>query len=268
MKSKFIIFFSFITILIFSGCSVKEDTLFQSDANSSKVNTTVSDQEYQKEVTFENKIQPNDRVSIFIYIQSGAGSQQMNSILTSRNTNTNTLNQENVGLLVTQDGTVRLPLIGATKITGYTEDEASKMLIKKYKKYIRNPYITVEILNQRVVVVGEVQKPGIVPVVNGTMNLLEALSRSGGLKDLADRSEIKIIRGDLRHPNIRTIDLTKAKNLTYSSLILKPNDIVYAQPRKMKGINKAFNEAAPFWNLLGSILTPFVQVRDLHNWNQ
>ena len=268
MKSKLIIFFSFITILIFSGCSVKNDTLFQSDANSSKVNTAVSDQEYQSEATYEYKIQPNDRLSIFIYVQSGAGSQQMNSILTSKNTNTNTLNQENVGLLVTQDGTVRLPLIGSTKVTGYTQDEASKMLIKKYKKYIRNPYITVEILNQRVIVVGEVGKPGIVPVVNGTMNLLEALSRSGGLKDLADRSEIKIVRGNLRHPDIRTVDLTKAKNLTYSSLLLQPNDIVYAQPRRMKGINKIFTEAAPFWNLASSILAPFVQVKDLHHWNR
>ena len=191
----------------------------------------------------------------------------MNSILTSKNTNTNTLNQENVGLLVTQDGTVRLPLIGATKVTGYTQDEASKMLIKKYKKYIRNPYITVEILNQRIIVVGEVNKPGVVPVVNGTMNLLEAISRSGGMTNLADRSVIKVVRGDLRHPQIRTIDLTKTKNLTYTSLLLKPNDIVYFQPRRMKGINKVFNEIRPFWNLASSVLAPFVQIKELHNWD-
>ena len=270
MKSRFIIFLSFITILIFSGCSVKNDTLFQNDTKNGTVqaNTKISDKDYQDEMTFEYKIQPNDRLSIFVYVQSGAGSQQMNSILTSKNTNTNTLNQENVGLLVTQNGTVRLPLIGSIKIVGYTQDGASKMLIKKYKKYIRNPYITVEIMNQRVVVVGEVRNPGVVPVVNGTMNLLEAISRSGGLKDLADRSEIKIVRGNLRHPQIRVVDLTKVKNLTYSSLLLKPNDIVYAQPRRMKGINKAFREAAPFWNLASSILAPFVQIRDLHNWDQ
>ena len=270
MKSIFMVLISLIAISVFSGCSIKNDTLFQNNTKEGAVQakTTVSDQEYQKETSYEYKIQPNDRLSIFIYVQSGAGSQQMNSILTSKNTNTNTLNQENVGLLVTQDGTVRLPLIGSTKVTGFTQDGASKMLIEKYKKYIRNPYITVEILNQRVIVVGEVQKPGIVPVVNGTMNLLEALSRSGGLKDLADRSEIKIVRGDLRHPNIQTIDLTKTKNLIYSSLLLQPNDIVYAQPRQMKGINKVFAEAAPFWNLASSILAPFVQIRDLHHWDK
>jgi len=254
-----IIFLGVLFTLVFSGCSMKEYKLFQS----SDEITTISQESYDDEVVFENIIAPNDRVDITVYIQAGQGSQQMTSILTSRETNTSNPIQENIGLLVTQKGTVRLPLIGSFKVVGLTQDQASNMLIKEYKKYIRNPYVLVEIKNQRVIVIGEVKNPGIVSVTNGTMNIIEAIARSGDLTDYASRVNVKVIRGDLRKPEIRNIDITNMSALSLSSLYLKPNDILYVQPRDMKGFNQAFNEISPLWNTISSILNPFVQRKTL-----
>ena len=245
-------------LILFSGCSMKEYKLFQEKENSENQDklTLVPKDEYNEEMVFENIIAPNDRVDITVYIQAGQGSQQMTSILTSRDTSTSNEIQENIGLLVTQRGTVRLPLLGSVPISGLTQDEASEMLITEYKKYIRNPYVLVEIKNQRVVVIGEIKKPGIVSVTNGTMNVIEAIARSGDLTDLASRTNIKVIRGNLRDPEIRNIDLTNMSALAVSSMYLKPNDILYVQPRNLKGYNRAFNEISPFWNMLTSILDP------------
>jgi polysaccharide export outer membrane protein len=248
-------------LLLFSGCTLKDDRLFQNvpgdDANASKV----SDKEYEQEVRYEYKIAPNDRLSITVYVQSGSGSQQMSSILASSDTTRQGLESvdASAGLLVTHKGTVRLPLIGAVKVAGLTEDQASEMLIKEYKKYIRNPYVEVEITNQRIIVIGEVNQPGIVPVVNGTMNLIEVISRCGYLRENASRTDIKIVRGDLRHPKIRTIDLTDGEELASTSMLLQPNDIVYVQARQMNAFNKAFNETVPFFKTVSAILNPFVQ---------
>ena len=253
------IFLGVLFALIFSGCSMKEYKLFQS---SDEV-TLVSQESYDDEVVFENIIAPNDRVDITVYIQAGQGSQQMTSMLTSRETNVSNDIQENVGLLVTQKGTVRLPLIGSFKIQGLTQDEASNKLIQEYKKYIRNPYVLEEIKNQRVIVIGEVKSPGIVSVTNGTMNVIEAIARSGDLTDYASRVNVKVIRGDLRNPEIRNIDMTNMSALSLSSLYLKPNDILYVQPRNMKGFNQAFNEISPLWNTMSAILNPFVQRKTL-----
>jgi len=247
-------------IFIFTGCSMKEYKLFQSEDKITKV----SQESYEEEVVFENIIAPNDRVDITVYIQASQDSQQMTSILTSRETNTsNTTIEENIGLLVTQDGTVRLPLIGTFKVEGLTQDEASKQLIEKYKRFIRNPYVLVEIKNQRVIVIGEVKNPGIVSVTNGTMNVIEAIARSGDLTDFASRSNVKVIRGDLRKPTIRNIDMTNMSALSVSSLYLKPNDILYIQPRNMKGFNQAFKEISPLFDTISSILNPFVQRKTL-----
>lgn len=260
---KRIIFISILFALLFSGCSMKEYKLFQEKSENQDKLTIIPDSEYKKEVVFENIIAPNDRVDVTVYIQAGQGSQQMASILTSRDSSNNTTIQEEVGLLVTQKGNVRLPLLGSVNIAGLTQDEASDMLIKEYKKYIRNPYVIVEIKNQRVIVIGEVNAPGIVPVINGTMNVIEAIARTGDLTDMASRTNIKIVRGDLRKPEIRNIDLTQMSALSISSLYLKPNDIVYIQPRDLKGYNKAFNEINPFFNMLSSILDPLNQRKSL-----
>jgi polysaccharide export outer membrane protein len=249
------------SLLLLSGCTLKDDRLFQNIPGTDNNTTVVSDEEYEQEVKYEYKIAPNDRLSITVYVQSGSGSQQMNSILASSDTTRQGLESidASAGLLVTQEGTVRLPLIGSVKIAGYTEDQASKVLIKKYKKYIRNPYVEVEITNQRIIVIGEVNKPGIVPVVNGTMNLVEVISRCGYLTENAARTNIKIVRGDLRHPTIRNIDLTDGKSIVSTSMLLQPNDIVYVQARQMNAFNKAFNETVPFFKTVSAILNPFVQ---------
>ena len=261
MRKNFISLAIFIIALAVTGCSIKDDRLFQGKGMHDGETTIVSDEQYAKEVEFEYKIAPNDRLAITTYVQSGTNSQQMNSILANTDTTRQGLQSIDAaaGLLVTQSGEVRLPLIGSIKIIGLTEDQAAHKLIAEYQKYIRNPYVTVEITNQRIIVIGEVQQPGIVPVVNGTMNLIEVISRSGYLTEKASRTDIRIVRGNLRNPEIRSIDLTDGKSLLTTNLLLQPNDIVYVPARQMDGFNKAFNESMPFFQAVSTMLAPFVQ---------
>jgi len=261
---KILLITIFIFSVVFSGCSMKEYTLFQ-DENRSEKPTDVNESVYHEEMVFENKIQPNDRVGIMVYNQSGAGPGQLTSMISSRGSQqSGSGDQETQGLLVTQEGTVRLPLIGSVKIQGLTEDEAAKYLMEQYGKYLRNPYVTVEIMNQRIFILGEVHHPGVVPVTNGTMNLIEAIARSGDLTDFAERRGVLVLRGDLRHPHVRMIDLTQMSTIEISSLYLKPNDIVYVQPRASKGRKIAFDEISPPFQLITSILAPFVNITYLY----
>ena len=255
-----------ILLLLVQGCSMKEYRLFQ-DENLSDEPTAIDDGTYKDEMIFENIIAPNDRVAIMVYNQAAAGSGQLTSMVSSRGSaNAATVGRdESLGLLVTQQGAVRLPLIGMQKISGMTEDQAAEFLIEQYRKYVRNPYVTVEIMNQRIFVLGEVKEAGVVPVTNGMMNLVEAIARSKDLTDYADRTNIKIIRGDLRKPEVRVVDLTNISAISLTSLYLKPNDIVYVQPRAMKGYNMAFKEIAPPFQLLSAMLQPFVNIVYLDN---
>ncbi len=252
-----------VTAIFFAGCSAnKEFVYFNQNMDENKIVKEVPDSEYEAEKRFEWKISQGERVEITVFNQTGTSAGgQMNSLLgtSSQSTYLNPTGTE--GILVPYDGIIRLPLIGKIKISGFTEAEAADKIMQEYKKYLRNPYVEVKIRNQKLIVLGEVKGPGVVPVTNGTMTLFEALAASGDLTDDAMRTNILILRGDLRNPEVRQVDLTDMSKLRLSSLILRPNDIVYVQPRYMKAINKEFIEKSQFFRFLNTIMSPFLTYR-------
>ena len=256
-------YFSYAMLIAFvlgsSGCAVKDYKYIEKDdTNNTKIITKVDDAEYKKEEMFEWKITKGDRIEIQAFNQSSnANNGQLTELLSNSGQNVTQNRYGDEGLLIPPSGKVNLPLIGSIKLSGLTEKEASKKLIKEYKKYLRNPYVHVRILNQKLFVLGEVKNPGTVLVTNGTMSLFEALANRGDVTDYADRTKIKIIRGSLRNPEIREINLTDLNSIRYASLILRPNDIVYVEPRDSKASAVGAQEKLPSWQLIGAILAPF-----------
>ena len=249
----------FMLILLLTACSTKDYNRFSNNLAEKDIIQKVSDEQYQKESIFEWKVAQGDRVEITAFNQSSTGSGQLNRLLSSGGQRAYTNRVGDEGILIGADGLVNLPLIGLIKISGLTETQAAQTLIQEYKKYLRNPYVAVKILNQRLFVLGEVEKPGTVLVTNGTMSLFEALATSGDITDDAKRTNIKIIRGNLRNPEVREVDLTDLSSIRLSSLILQPNDIVYVEARDSKGSNIGIQEEMPFLQLISAILNPFTQ---------
>lgn len=266
-KGKHVFLFFLITLLLGACTGNREYRLFNKD-DSTPVITQTKDDEFAKEKSFQWKIAKGDRVSITAYNQSATVNQLSQLLSTGGETTNFTQRIGDEGALVGNEGTIILPLIGKVKIAGLTEEEAAEKLIVAYKKYLRTPFVTVKLLGQKLFVLGEVKRPGTIIVTHGTMTLYEALATSGDLTDDAMRTNIKILRGDLRKPEVHEVDLTDMSTMRFASLMLRPNDVVYVQPRFMKAINKNFTEQMPFFDLLAAILTPYVQIKvveDLDN---
>lgn len=255
-----------VAALFFYGCGTKTFTMLQDKNEPIK---SVDDANYTEEVDFEWKIARGDRVEIVVATQNfGETTEQFNPIVNTPNKmQASSIKDGSEGFLVPKDGFIRMPLIGMFKIMGLTEAEAIDRLTIEYKKYLKNPYVTVKILNQKIFVLGEVKKPGVVPVLNGTINLFEALAHSGDLTDAAERTNIKIVRGGLRTPQVREVNVADMSALKLSSLILRPNDIVYVQPRGMKPYNVAFEEQTTFFKMLHFMLLPFVDYTTIKKGN-
>lgn len=243
-------------LLLLTGCSIKEYKLFQPDENTT-IEHSASKQELKESVRYENKISPGDRVAIDVfnvYRQTTTGTEQLSASVSSGSL----LDNQN-GYLVSQNGTVFLPLIGEVHLQGLTTEQASKKLTDKYGKYLRHPFVNVAILNQRVYVLGEVKNPGMVPVLNETMTIFEAIARSGDFTDYGKRDDILIIRGNINdNPEIREIDMSHMASLRVSDLVLRPDDIIYVQPRDMKATNIAIGEWTPILNLITNVITTWV----------
>jgi len=249
--------------LFVSGCSTTTYKLF--DDNGTAIRS-VEDSNYSEETQFEWKIVKGDRIEIIVANQStGDGNQELNVLLNTAGRMNYQTRDGTEGFLIPNDGTVRLPLVGAVKIAGLTEAEATDTLTNSYRKFLKSPFVSVKILNQKLFVLGEVRKPGVIQVTNGTMSLFEALAYAGDLTDDAERTNVKIVRGGLRAPMVREINMADLSRMKLTSLLLQPNDIIYVQPRDMKAYNVAFKEQMPFFDMLTSMLAPFVSYTSIKN---
>jgi len=92
-------------------------------------------------------------------------------------------------------GYVSVPLIGSMKAAGMDSRELEGKITEALKgDYLVNPRVSVEVMNFRpFFILGEVNKPGSYPYVNG-LTVLNAVALAGGYTARAKTSSVMIIR--------------------------------------------------------------------------
>lgn len=197
---------------------------------------------------FEYKIQPHDRLAITAYKYPEITPTEMNTR----------------GVLVDSNGDVNLPLVHKVHLAGLTQSQATKKLERLYKKYLRDPSFNVEVLNKRVYVLGEVNKPGVIPLDRERLTILEAIAYAGDLKDNAQRDNIIILSPDSTgRLHMRKIDLTNFDAMQASNMLIKPNDIIYVQPDGWKKLRVNTQNLSTVVNAISSAVTPYVLLKKL-----
>lgn len=245
--NKLIILFSI--ILLLTGCAKKEEFILFQTAQTNEKN---SKQNKEKTPEISYKIAPRDKLDIQVFNYSELTTKiDVDSDPTDRATT------------VASDGTVTMPLLGRVKISELTKEEASLMLQERYREFLKQPEVKIEILNQRIYVIGEVNKPGVVPLVEESISLIEAIAQAGDINIYGERRSIKIIRGDHRNPTISSVDLTKLASLQTNDLMLTPGNVVYVEPNNMRATNVNIGEYLPMLQLVNSILSPFTNIKYL-----
>jgi len=79
-----------------------------------------------------------------------------------------------------------------------------------------------------------VSRPGMYKVYQSEINLFEAISMAGNMTNFAKNDEVKIIRQTDRGSEIISVDMGQADILSSPYYYLKPNDIIYVEPLKIK----------------------------------
>ena len=244
-------YFLLAVVIALSGCSTKDDYILFNKTHPSKSKTITTT---LKNVDFEYKIQPHDRLSIIIYKHP-----ELSSINPA-------YAQSERGLLIDSKGDIRLPLIKKIHLGGLTQPEAEAALTEAYKVYLKKPDIHLEVINKRAYVIGEVKSPGEIVLDNEQLPLLQVLAKAGDLTDQANRDSILVMRKTGNSEVTSTIvSLTDIHSIISANLMIKPNDIVYVMPNGMKAFNTQVNEISPVFRLISNILQPFVNIKFLSN---
>lgn len=128
-------------------------------------------------------------------------------------------------LQVRPDGRITLPLIGDIAATGRTPAELRDSIATSLREYVTNPVVTVivqEAVAAQVYVIGEVFAPG-AQVMQGPLTALQALAQAGGLKDFADKNDIRVLRKG-------TSGLTQTIEFAYKDALKGRVEPLYLQP--------------------------------------
>ena len=140
---------------------------------------------------------------------------------------TSPLSQAQSGFEVDQSGVLEFPYAGKMQVAGLTPEQAHAQLTKKLARYLKNPKVTLRMLSyrsKRVYLDGEIKAPGVQPINDIPMTLIEAINRSGGMLPSADQSRIIINRnGKAYHINL---PLLVQKGIDPSSIMLANGDVV------------------------------------------
>ena len=114
-----------------------------------------------------------------------------------------------------------------------------------------NPNVHVNLVNAKVSVLGEVNKPGQVPMTSGRITLLDALAAAGDMTPYGRRDNVLVTREVDGKIEIARLNLRSADIYTSPYYFLQQNDVVYVSPNKVRVVSSA---NASLWFSLVSTL--------------
>lgn len=206
--------------LFFSSCTPHKNTAyFQTVPYNSEVQTLITKD-------FEHRVRPDDVLDIMFY------SPVRDIVL---------YNGSPEGFLVDKNGNIQVYNIGNVKVIGLTlEGVKQKLTSILQPDYFKQLSVSARFKNHRIVVLGDVGAPGIVPMVTEHMSLLEVISVRGDLRPTAKRDNILVIRNTDRGKLFYRVNLLDGSVFNSDYYYLHDDDIVYVE-----GIAKDPNALTP-----------------------
>lgn len=149
----------------------------------------------------------------------------------------------NERVTVRPDGMISLQLVDGIKAAKLTPSELKRVLVEKYSKSLRNPEVNIivkEFSEQKIFVGGEVNVPGVIPLV-GKMTSLRAIMHAGGFKNTAAPESVVIIRNQEKDkPLFMTINLKEDMRNpdSHNDVALRPFDVVIVPKSTIAKLNQ------------------------------
>ena len=171
--------------------------------------------------------------------------------------------QDVTGVLVNSQGNIRLPLVKSVHVAGLTQTQAQRKIEKAYGSFLEDAELSLDVLNKRAYILGEVNKPGPVKLFNEKATLLQILAQAGDLTTSANRHAIVVMKYRNNKAYTQTLNLTGASAIKVASTMIYPNDVVYVTPSDMKAYNVGLEELFPAVKMAGAITQPIVNVKYL-----
>ncbi|WP_129649072.1 polysaccharide biosynthesis/export family protein [Bacteroides salyersiae] len=216
-------------IAFLASCSAPKEVLYLQDIASIK--------EENIDKNYEVIIHKDDLLAILVNSKDPELALPFNMpVVTYQIGAQTTAQQRLLGYLVDQNGDIDFPILGKIHVEGLTRMQVTELIKQKLmsEDLIKDPIVTVQFLNFKVSVMGEVTRPGTFDISGDRITLLEALSMAGDLTIYGRRDRVAVIREKDGKRRILYHDLRSSEIFQSPCYYLQQNDIVYVEPNKAK----------------------------------
>lgn len=239
MKKAITLFCTMLIIVVsmLTSCvSQKKILYFQ---NETMLNdSTFTSIEYENERHFDYKVQPGD----ILYIKIASLDERFAAYFNTTNNNVggsggNSSGNASLylnGYNIDAEGYIDLPIIGKVQVKDKTIAEIQETVQLLMNEYLKETVVYVKLGVFNLTILGEVAKPGQYQVYQSDINIFQAMALAGNATDYANKSNIKIIHQTPKGSQIVRININDADVLSSPHYYLKPNDIIYVEPMKIK----------------------------------
>ncbi|MBQ1761030.1 MAG: polysaccharide biosynthesis/export family protein [Prevotella sp.] len=224
--------FTLVLTMMFASCVPQKKMIYLKDAEMAAANIS---KEYVNDRSVNYKLQPGD--NLFIRVLNTIDERSASAIsgeYTNRSYMSSDASIYLQSYTLDEEGCIEMPLTGKIELKNLTIDEAKEKLQTELAKYVNQTTLIVKLSNFNLTVLGEVTRPGMYKVYQSQINLFEAISMAGNMTNFAKNSEVRIIRQTDNGSEVVTVDMGQADILSSPYYYLKPNDIIYVEPLKIK----------------------------------
>ena len=211
-------------------------------------------------------IQPQDKISIVVSTTNSELAKPYNLPRVTYN-----LGAENdvvgsggssnvLGYVVDNSGNINMAGLGKMHVAGMNRWELSDYVrqILIDRKLLTEPNVTVEFMNFKVSVLGEVGSPGTYNISGDKVTILQALSLAGDLTIMGKRDNITVLREQGKERTFYHLDLRDTEIFNSPAYYLQQSDVVYVYPSKVRAGQSRINEnnfrSFNFWVSIPSML--------------
>jgi len=141
--------------------------------------------------------------------------------------------------IVDEEGNLEFPVLGKLHVAGLRRSEVAELIKSDLEKQVLNPMVHVNLLSATVSVLGEVNRPGQIPLTSGRITILDALAGAGDMTPYGRRDNVLVTREVNGKLEIARLNMRSADIYTSPYYYLQQNDVVYVSPNKVRAISSA-----------------------------
>ena len=208
-------------------------------------------------------IQPMDMISIVVSSRDPELARIYNlpvvTYQAGSESSVSNFNQRLIGYSVDNDGNIQFPELGTIHVAGLNRWQLAELIREKLSSLVKDAVVTVQFMNFKISVTGEVTSPGVFDISGDKITIFEAISLARNLTIYGRRDGVYVIREQNGSRTIYQVDLRTVDMFNSPAYYLQQNDVVYVEPNKVRAGQSTINEnnlkSESLWVSIGSFLS-------------